>query len=104
MRALLTMGAMVGIVAFGHSYNVEEFGMVKGSGMYIALLGVVYFLPTFVAYARRHPGTLMVFVINLFLGWTFIGWVSAIIQACVPIYSSIPISVTDHRNTGGFAG
>jgi Superinfection immunity protein len=46
----------------------------------------------------------MVFVMNLFLGWTFIGWVSALIQACVPIYKSIPISVTNNNNTGGIAG
>lgn len=96
MRALLVMGAILGL---GFYYQKDDYNSAVP-----AILVVIYFLPTFVAWGRRHPGTLMVFVINLFLGWTFLGWVSAIIQACVPIYSSIPISVTDHRNTGGFAG
>ena len=37
----------------------------------------LYFLPFFVA-AGRGVNTGSVFVINLFLGWTFIGWVVAL--------------------------
>jgi Superinfection immunity protein len=50
----------------------------------IALLVVLclYFLPAIVAVARkvRHQGSVV--VINLFLGWTFIGWVVALAMAC----------------------
>lgn len=43
---------------------------------------VLYFLPSVVAVARkvRHQGSVV--VINLFLGWTFIGWVVALAMAC----------------------
>lgn len=41
------------------------------------LLG--YFLPALVASARRHRNTSAIFALNLFLGWTFIGWVVAIV-------------------------
>lgn len=34
-----------------------------------------YFLPTIVALSRSHPNSGAIVVINLFLGWTFIGWV-----------------------------
>ena len=41
----------------------------------------IYFFPTIIAILRRvHVG--QVIVINLFLGWTFIGWVSALVAAC----------------------
>jgi hypothetical protein len=37
----------------------------------------MYFMPTISAYTRGVPNKGSVFVINLFLGWTFIGWVVA---------------------------
>ncbi|MFB7214595.1 superinfection immunity protein [Streptomyces sp. NPDC056255] len=44
----------------------------------LAIVGIaVYFLPFFIA-AGRGVNTGSVFVINLFLGWTFIGWVVAL--------------------------
>ena len=46
----------------------------------IAIL-VFYFLPSIVAAGRkvRHVGS--VFVVNLFLGWTILGWVIALAMA-----------------------
>jgi hypothetical protein len=38
----------------------------------------VYLLPTFIAYRRHAPDPASVAVINVFLGWTFIGWVAAL--------------------------
>jgi hypothetical protein len=41
----------------------------------------VYFLPFIVALLRSHnPGG--VFVVNLLLGWTLIGWAVALVMAC----------------------
>lgn len=34
-----------------------------------------YFLPTFIAMMRRHPNAVAILIINLFLGWSLIGWV-----------------------------
>ncbi|WP_405713127.1 MULTISPECIES: superinfection immunity protein [unclassified Streptomyces] len=46
--------------------------------MVLVIVGIaVYFLPFFIA-AGRGVNTGSVFVINLFLGWTFIGWVVAL--------------------------
>lgn len=36
---------------------------------------VIYFLPTIIAFKRHHNNTASIAVLNLFLGWTFIGWV-----------------------------
>ncbi|SFX37555.1 superinfection immunity protein [Streptomyces atratus] len=44
----------------------------------LVVVGIaVYFLPFMIA-AGRGVNTGSVFVINLFLGWTFIGWVVAL--------------------------
>lgn len=36
---------------------------------------VVYFVPCLVASRRNHNNAMPIFVVNLFLGWTFLGWV-----------------------------
>jgi hypothetical protein len=55
-------------------------GAIHSSGLLLAL--ALYFVPSIVAVARKvtHQGS--VIVINLFLGWTFIGWVVALAMAC----------------------
>jgi hypothetical protein len=42
---------------------------------------VLYFLPTMIAWYRDSPVAGSVTVVNLFLGWTFIGWVVALAMA-----------------------
>lgn len=46
--------------------------------VFFALAFVVYFLPSLVAWRRRHHQAMVVFVLNLFLGWTLLGWVIAL--------------------------
>jgi hypothetical protein len=41
----------------------------------------LYFLPTIIALARKVRNQGSVVVINLFLGWTLIGWVVALAMA-----------------------
>jgi hypothetical protein len=38
----------------------------------------VTFTPTAIATLRRHQNAGAIFVLNLFLGWTFLGWVAAL--------------------------
>jgi Superinfection immunity protein len=54
---------------------------ISGGGA-IVLGFAVYFLPSIVAYGRKVTNSGSVFVINLFLGWTFVGWVVALAMAC----------------------
>lgn len=50
------------------------------------ILGLIviglYFLPMIVAIRRQHHQKGAIIVINLLLGWTFIGWVVALAMAC----------------------
>ncbi len=41
----------------------------------------IYFAPAFVAHNRKHKDENAIAVLNLFLGWTFLGWVVAMIWA-----------------------
>lgn len=45
----------------------------------LVLMLIVYFLPTIVARYRFHRNTAGVFVLNLFAGWTMIGWIGALV-------------------------
>jgi len=40
---------------------------------------VLYFLPTIIAALKSKRDTLSIFLLNFFLGWTFIGWFVALI-------------------------
>jgi len=44
----------------------------------VVLLLAAYFAPTAIAVSRSHPHAASIFVINLFLGWSLIGWVVAL--------------------------
>lgn len=40
---------------------------------------VLYFIPTIIAFFRQHNNKLAIFLLNLFLGWTLLGWVIALV-------------------------
>lgn len=54
----------------------------------LAVAFVVYFLPTFIASKRNHPNGTGIFLLDLFLGWTFIGWLVALIWSVSAIRSA----------------
>ena len=43
----------------------------------IVSLGI-YFLPAIVAFQRAHKNSASILVVNIFLGWTLLGWVVAL--------------------------
>ena len=43
---------------------------------------VPYLVPTGIAAYRDHPEKTAIFLINLFLGWTIIGWIVALVWSC----------------------
>jgi len=55
---------------------------VAGSFLVIAvILGIfIYFLPSIIG--RHKTNAFAILVLNLFLGWTFLGWVVALVWAC----------------------
>lgn len=49
--------------------------------LHLVVLGLLYFLPAIIGRGKRDVAG--IFLLNLFLGWTIIGWVIALIWACV---------------------
>lgn len=47
--------------------------------MTLAFLLFAYLIPALVAHQRAHKNFSSILVLNLFLGWTFLGWVIALI-------------------------
>ncbi|MGH3869564.1 MAG: superinfection immunity protein [Pseudonocardiaceae bacterium] len=52
-----------------------------GISYVVVMMFFLYFLPTVIGAIRKVPNAVSVFVINFFLGWTFIGWVAALAMA-----------------------
>lgn len=49
----------------------------------IVIVGLIYFIPFIVALCRSKKNTAAILMLNLFAGWTFIGWVIALVWACM---------------------
>ncbi|WP_221227707.1 superinfection immunity protein [Rhodocyclus tenuis] len=54
----------------------------------IALLILVYFVPAIVAYRRGHHQRNAIAILNLFLGWTLLGWVGALVWSATQVRSA----------------
>ncbi len=49
-------------------------------GIIIVVLSVgLYFLPSIIAFKRGHPNAGAILVLNIFLGWTVLGWIGALV-------------------------
>lgn len=52
-----------------------------GLAALIAVLFIPYWIPTIVAFVRKHPSKAGILAVNFFFGWTFIGWVLSLAWA-----------------------
>lgn len=52
-----------------------EFGLI----FMIVFALPLYFLPTLIALARRKTNKPPIFLLNLFAGWTVLGWIIALV-------------------------
>jgi hypothetical protein len=52
-----------------------------GADAVVLLVIAAYWVPSIVAFARHVRGAGQVVVVNLFLGWTVIGWIVALVMA-----------------------
>lgn len=63
---------------------------------WIVVLLVVYFIPWIIAHSRKHHNELAIFLLNLFLGWTFLGWVIALIWSG----TAVSVKMTEEEQHG----
>jgi hypothetical protein len=70
---------------------MAEDGMSIIPGLFmLAFVGALYFLPSIVAKSRQHQQSLAVFILNLFLGWTCLGWILSLVWACTAVTQPLP--------------
>lgn len=44
----------------------------------LAILGALYLIPSIIAVKRSHHNRAPIMIVNILLGWSFIGWVVAL--------------------------
>jgi hypothetical protein len=102
-RVLNTVGALLSelhyCVGAGSRMTVSSAGGAAAFGGVIGVLVLIglYLLPTIIAVSRKVANVGSVAVINVLLGWTFIGWVVALAMAARsrptdPVSSAGPVS------------
>jgi hypothetical protein len=62
----------------GEAYEV----IALQTAIFLPVAVFLYSLPGMIAEARRHRNRLAIIVLNVFLGWTLIGWVCALVWGC----------------------
>jgi len=67
--------------------------------MCVVLLGI-YFIPWLVAKDRRHRNASAIAVLNIFLGWTFLGWVAALVWAMTNNVAPPRVQIIPPNRTG----
>lgn len=60
-----------------------------------------YFPPTIVAWIRQHPNRVSIFLLNLLLGWTVIGWFVALIWSASAIRRLPPVEPAKASDPSG---
>lgn len=57
-------------------------GMAVGTVIFVSIFGILlYFVPSFVAWKRKHRQLVPIILVNVFFGWSLIGWVAALVWA-----------------------
>jgi hypothetical protein len=56
-------------------------GMSAMAPFYVPVAAVIYFLPTIITVRGKHQNAGPVAVVNIFLGWTVLGWIVALAMA-----------------------
>lgn len=47
--------------------------------VWLLIAFVIYFMPIIIAYIRQHNNIFSIIILNIFLGWTFFGWLAALL-------------------------
>lgn len=88
LGAIIALG--LGLIAAAIVVTSEKTNLPDGSNpavsmiavpILIGLVALLYFLPSFIAYSRDHSNILPIAIINIFFGWTLVGWVGSLAWA-----------------------
>jgi peptidoglycan/LPS O-acetylase OafA/YrhL len=87
LLSLLVLGALLSgaCVVMPHDPWEDSFFVFPFFWMFpFGLFGLaLYLLPTIIVIARRKKNVLGPILVNVLLGWTFVGWIVALVWACL---------------------
>jgi hypothetical protein len=81
----------------------SNYGKVNGGipmqdfNLFWVVVLVIYFAPSIVGELRRHRNAMAINVVNIFLGWTLVGWVVALAWAFTDNVRGKPPKASDVR-------
>lgn len=79
IQLLVTYGLIKPVFSFSYSY--------AGDAIMVSLIAIaavfLYMLPTMVAVSRKHRNTAPIAVVNVFFGWTLVGYVGCLVWALI---------------------
>ncbi len=67
-------------------------GCIIGGAAGLAL----YFLPSIIGFRKNQPNKVSILLLNLFLGWSLVGWVISLVWATKK--ESLPVQVINNYN------
>jgi len=91
----ILIGAICGIIGsavVAPTAMAVPSGDTGGGAVSLLIFLGFYFLPSIIACARRNHNALAVFVLNLLVGWTIIGWIVALVWSFAK--PAVPVIVT----------
>lgn len=80
-QAMVMMGFVKPVFSFSYSYATD---MIIVSLSVIAAC-FIYMIPTCVAASRRHRNTIAIAVLNIFFGWTLLGFVGCLVWSLINV-------------------
>lgn len=113
---LAALGIGVAIAAVGTLVGWWDWNAVFwGVGSWLVFIGavVLYFVPTIIAVRRKHRSTGGIVALNILAGWTFLGWLIALVwslsaaqpqQVVVQQFGPVQYQVGDVVNGHRFNG
>lgn len=74
------------LAAYSYSMGQTAASGLNGFGKFISLTfflaaPALYLLPIYEAWKKKHPNLTAIALVNIFLGWSLIGWVIAVVWA-----------------------
>jgi hypothetical protein len=100
---VIRMLVLIVLTALSFSMGQTPSNQLNGFGSLFSLsfflfATVLYFYPMYEAYIHKQPNFYSIFALNLFLGWTLIGWVVALVWAVKSNKPIKTVSVTSPEN------
>ncbi len=99
MFAKVLVLVFISVFSFAVASGTNTAAMLMTPVFFIAALWL-YFLPSIEAHQRKHENAQAILLINLFFGWTLIGWVFSLVWAIKNPSKVMPVvaSIGDENN------